>query len=157
LLITFMLTEKRMLDEPVLYLSLFFKKHRRLYYDRLDGTRNGDGWSKWLDFFLQGVRDTANQAAQTAAEIDHLFQADRESIEQFGRGAPSAQLIFQLAQRSPIFSIKHAANESALSFPTASAAVDRLAKAGILQESTGKRRDRLFTYAKYLQVLNRGL
>ena len=157
LLITFMLTEKQMLDEPVLYLSLFFKKHRRLYYDRLNGTRNGDGWSKWLNFFLQGVRDTANQAAHTAAEIDHLFHADRETIEQFGRGAPSAQLIFQLAQRSPIFSIKHAANESALSFPTASAAVERLARAGILQESTGKRRDRLFTYAKYLQVLNRDL
>jgi Fic family protein len=155
LLITFMLTEKQMLHEPVLYLSLFFKKHRRLYYDRLNGTRNGDGWNKWLDFFLQGVRDTANQAAQTAAEINHLFQADRESIEQFGRGAPSAQSIFQLAQLSPIFSIKHAANKSGLSFPTASAAVERLAKAGILQESSGKRRDRLFTYTKYLRVLNR--
>jgi Fic family protein len=145
-----------MLHEPVLYLSLFFKKHRRLYYDRLNGTRNGD-WSKWLDFFLQGVRDTANQAAQTAAEIDHLFRADRGTIEQFGRGAPSAQSIFQFAQLNPIFSIKHAANKSGLSFPTAAAAVERLVKAGVLQESSGKRRDRLFTYTKYLQVLNRDL
>jgi Fic family protein len=157
LLITFMLTEKQMLHEPVLYLSLFFKKHRRLYYDRLNGTRNGDGWSKWLDFFLQGVRDTANQAAQTAAEIDKLFHADKEVIEDFGRGAPSALAIYQLAQLNPIFSIKHAANKSGISFPTASAAVKRLAKAGILQESSGKRRDRLFTYAKYLRVLNRDL
>jgi Fic family protein len=157
LLITFMLTEKQMLHEPVLYLSLFFKKHRRLYYDRLNETRKNEGWKEWLDFFLQGVRDTANQAVQTAIEIDRLFRADKEKIERFGRGAPSALLIYQLAQASPIFSIKHAARESKLSFPTASAAIQRLTDAGILQESSGKRRDRLFLYASYLEVLNRDL
>jgi Fic family protein len=157
LLITFMLTERQMLHEPVLYLSLFFKKHRRLYYDRLNGTRNDDGWNQWLDFFLQGVRDTANQAVQTAIEIDKLFRGDNEKIEQFGRGAPSALLIYQLAQSNPILSIKHAARESKLSFPTASAAIQRLTDAGILEESSGKRRDRLFLYAKYLDALNRDL
>ena len=157
LLITFMLTEKQMLHEPVLYLSLFFKKHRRLYYDRLNGTRNDAGWNQWLDFFLQGVRDTANQAVQTAIEIDKLFRGDKEKIEQFGRGAPSALLIYQLAQSNPILSIKHAARESKLSFPTASAAIQRLTDAGILEESSGKRRDRLFLYAKYLDALNRDL
>lgn len=157
LLITFMLNEKQMLHEPVLYLSLFFKKHRHLYYDRLNGTRNEDGWKEWLDFFLQGVRDTANQAVQTAVEIDKLFRTDKEMIEQFGRGAPSALAVYQLAQANPMFSIKHAARDSNLSFQTASAAVERLTKAGILQESSGKRRDRLFVYAKYLQVLNRDI
>jgi Fic family protein len=157
LLITFMLTEKQMLHEPVLYLSLFFKKHRRLYYDRLNGTRNDEGWKEWLDFFLQGVRDTANQAVQTAIEIDKLFRADKEKIEKFGRGAPSALLIYQLAQASPIFSIRHAARESKLSFPAASAAIRRLTNGGILEESSGKRRDRLFVYAKYLDALNRDL
>jgi len=157
LLITFMLTEKQMLHEPVLYLSLFFKKHRRLYYDRLNGTRNDAGWNQWLDFFLQGLRDTANQAVQTAIEIDKLFRGDKEKIEQFGRGAPSALLIYQLAQSNPILSIKHAARESKLSFPTASAAIQRLTDAGILEESSGKRRDRLFLYAKYLDALNRDL
>jgi len=157
LLITFMLTEKQMLQEPVLYLSLFFKKHRRLYYDRLNGTRKGDGWQEWLDFFLQGVRDTANQAAQTAVEIDRIFRSDREKVDQLGRGAPSALLIYQLAQANPIFSIKHAASQTQLSFPTASAAIQRLGEAGILQESSGKRRDRLFLYTKYLDVLNRDI
>jgi Fic family protein len=157
LLITFMLTEKQMLHEPVLYLSLFFKKHRRLYYDRLNGTRNDEGWKEWLDFFLQGVRDTANQAVQTAIEIDKLFRADKEKIEEFGRGATSALLVYQLAQASPIFSIKYAAREAKLSFPAASAAVQRLTEAGILEESSGKRRDRLFVYAKYLDALNRDL
>jgi Fic family protein len=157
LLITFMLTEKRVLREPVLYLSLFFKKHRRLYYDRLNGTRREDGWNDWLDFFLRGVRDTANQAAQTAVEIDKLFRADKDSIDKFGRGAPSAQTIYRLAQVSPMFSIRHAASKSGLSFPTASAGVERLASVGILSEASGKRRDRIFVYSKYLQVLNRDL
>ena len=94
LLITFMLCAEEVLREPVLYLSLFFKKHRRLYYDRLNETRESDGWRAWLDFFLQGVRDTANQAARTAGNIDKLFNADKERIERFGRGAASALLIY---------------------------------------------------------------
>jgi Fic family protein len=145
------------LHEPVLYLSLFFRKYRRLYYDLLNGTRKGDGWKEWLDFFLQGVRDTANQAVQTAIEIDRLFRGDKEKIERFGRGAPSALLIYKLAQANPIFSITHAARESKLSFPTASAAIQRLTDAEILREASGKRRDRLFLYEKYLKALNRDL
>ncbi len=94
-----------------------------------------------MDFFLQGVRDTANQAVHTGIEINRLFRKDKEKID-------------QLAQGSPIFSIKHASRESKLSFPTASAAVQRLTDAGILQEFSGRRRDRLFLYAKYLDVLN---
>jgi Fic family protein len=122
-----------------------------------NGTRKDDGWKEWLDFFLQGIRDTASQAVQTATEIDRLFRADKEKIYKFDRGAPSALLIYQLAQASPIFPIKHVARESKLSFPTASAAIQRLTDAGILHESSGKRRDRLFLYAKYLDVFNRDL
>ena len=101
LLITFMLTGKQMLHEPVLYLGLFFKKHRRLYYDRLNGTRKNEGWKERLDFFLQGVRDTVNQAVQTAIGIDRLSRADKEKINQFGRGAPPALLIYQLPRQGP--------------------------------------------------------
>jgi Fic family protein len=155
LLITFMLCAEEVLREPVLYLSLFLKKHRRLYYDRLNGTRGDEGWTAWLDFFLQGVRDTANQAARTASSIDKLFRTDKEKIELFGRGAASALLIYRYAQANPLFSIRSAAREMKVSFPTASAAVMRMAEAGILQEASGKRRGRLFVYGKYLDVLNR--
>src|SRR5277367_554667 len=154
LLITFMLTEKQMLHEPVLYLSLFFKKHRRLYYDRLNETRESEGWTAWLDFFLQGVRDTANQAARMAGSIDRLFRADKEKIERFGRGAASALLVYRYAQANPLFSIKNAARETKVSFPTASSAVARMTESGILRESSGKRRDRLFLYERYLGILN---
>ena len=155
LLITFMLCAEEVLREPVLYLSLFFKKHRRLYYDRLNETRESEGWTAWLDFFLQGVRDTANQAARTAGSIDRLFNADKEKIERFGRGAASALLVYRYAQANPLFSIRNAAREMTLSFPTASAAVDRMIEAGILRESSGKRRGRLFLYESYLDILNR--
>jgi Fic family protein len=157
LLITFMLCAKEVLREPVLYLSLFFKKHRRLYYDRLNGTREDEGWTAWMDFFLQGVRDTANQAARTASNIDKLFRTDKEKIEHFGRGAASGMLIYRHAQVNPLLSIKSAAREMKVSFPTASAAVARMLEVGILRESSGKRRDRLFLYSKYLDVLNHDL
>ncbi len=155
ILITFMLCAEEVLREPVLYLSLFFKKHRRLYYDRLNETRESEGWRTWLDFFLQGVRDTANQAARTAGNIDKLFNADKEKIERFGRGAASALLVYRYAQANPLFSIRNAAREMKVSFPTASAAVDRMIEAGILRESSGKRRGRLFLYGSYLDILNR--
>jgi Fic family protein len=154
LLITFMLCAEDVLREPVLYLSLFFKKHRRLYYDWLNGTRENEGWTEWLDFFLQGVRDTANQAGRMAGKINKLFQADKEKIERFGRGAASALLVYRYAQVNPLFSIKNAARETKVSFPTASSAVTRMTEAGILRESSGKRRDRLFLYERYLDLLN---
>jgi Fic family protein len=155
LLITFMLCAEEVLREPVLYLSLFFKKHRRLYYDRLNETRESEGWTAWLDFFLQGVRDTANQAARTAGAIDRLFNADKEKIERFGRGAASALLVYRYAQANPLFSIRNTAREMEVSFPTASAAVDRMIEVGILRESSGKRRGRLFLYESYLDILNK--
>jgi hypothetical protein len=124
-------------------------------HDRLNETRESEGWTAWLDFFLQGVRDTANQAARTAGSIDRLFNADKETIERFGRGAASALLVYRYAQANPLFSIRNAAREMKLSFPTASAAVDRMIEAGILRESSGKRRGRLFLYESYLDILNR--
>ena len=96
--------KKQMLHEPVLYLSLFFKKHRRLYYDRLNKIRNDGGWKEWLDFFLEGVRDTANQAVQTAIDIDKLFRADKERMISGRASVSSAHLSLlsmKMAQESP--------------------------------------------------------
>lgn len=157
MLVTLLLTEKRLLGEPVLYLSLFFKKYRSVYYDRLNGTRGRNGWTEWLEFFLEGVKETAIQAAQTAVEIDRLFRLDSQTVDRFGRATPSATVVYQVAQASPIFTIKHATKETGLTFPTASAAVERLMRAGIVEETSGKRRGRLFVYRKYLDILNREL
>jgi Fic family protein len=100
------------------------------------------------------VRDTANQAPRTADSIDKLFRKDKEKIELFGQDAASALLIYRYAQANPLFSIKNAARGMKVSFPTTSSAMARLVKAGILRESSGKRRDRLFLYQNYLDILN---
>jgi Fic family protein len=83
--------------------------------DRLNETRESEGWAAWLDFFLQGVRDTANQAARTAGNIDKLFNADKEKIERFGRGAASALLVYRYAWANPLFLIKNAVREMKVS------------------------------------------
>ncbi len=101
------------------------------------------------------MRPRYRQPGSTDGHRDECsIRADKEKIEQFGRGTSSALLVYQLAQANPILSIKHAASESNLNFPTASAAVQRLADAGILQESSGNCRNCLFLYAKYLEVFS---
>lgn len=157
LLITFMLCAKGVLREPVLYLSLFLRQHRQTYYEVLNGTRKDEGWTEWLDFFLQGVRDTANQATTTARRIDKLFHGDRAKVEVFGRGTATALQVYRYAQINPLFSIGSAARATETSYPTSSAAVGRLVDARILRESSGKQRDRIFEYQNYLALLNDGL
>jgi Fic family protein len=154
LLITFLLCAGGALREPVLYLSLYFKKHRRLYYDRLNGAREWNGWGEWLDFFLQGVRDASAQAVDTANRIADLFKADRQKIALLGRAAASVLKVYRCAQLNPVLSIKRAAQKTGLTFPTVSSAVTGLMHAGILQESSGRRRDRLFVYQNFLTLLS---
>jgi Fic family protein len=85
-----MLCAEEVLRELALYLSLYLNKHRQPYYDRFNGTRGSGGWSEWLDFFLQGVRDSANQTARMTGSINKLFQAYKEKIERLGRRAASS-------------------------------------------------------------------
>ena len=143
--------ETRKLSE----LKAYERNPRRITEKGINENRESDGWTAWLDFFLQGFRDTANQAARTAGTIDRLFNADKEKIERFDRGAASALLVYWYAQANPLFSTRNAAREMEVSFPTASAAVDRKIGVGILRESSGKRRSRLFLYENYLDIQNR--
>ena len=154
LLITFLLCEEGMLSEPILYLSLYFKKHRQLYYSLLNGTRKGDGWTEWIDFFLQGVRETASQASSTAMQIEGVFSEDRRRIEEFGRASGSAAAVYRHAQETPIFTINSAVKASGLSFPAASGAVERLVDAGVFAETSGRQRRRVFVYSRYMDLLN---
>jgi Fic family protein len=154
LLITFLLCSEGVLSKPILYLSLYFKKHRKTYYSLLNGVRESDGWTAWTEFFLQGVAETATQATGLARRIDALFAEDRLTIEAFGRSSVSALAVYRHAQAMPIFSINSAAKAGELSFPTASGAVERMVDAGIVKETSGRQRGRLFVYQQYLQMLN---
>ena len=154
LLITLLLCSAGMLREPLLYLSLFLKKHRRTYYELLDSVRRDGDWEAWLSFFLEGVAETATGAVTAAHALAELFSTDQVRIEQLGRRSQSALRVHEALKATPISSLPAIARATGLSFPTAASTVERLASMGVMRELTGKRRNRLFVYDKFLSVLN---
>ena len=156
LLITFLLCAQDVIREPILYLSLYLKANRAAYYELLDRVRTRGDWEAWLDFFLVGVRQTADQAAAAARRIIVLFEDDKRKIEALGRPAASVLRVFQHMQRNPIVSIPAAAQKIGISAPTVAKSIDHMIKLGILREVTGRERHRLFVYEAYLTILNEG-
>ena len=144
LLITFLLCAAGASREPILYLSLYFKTHRQRYYELLDRVRATGNWETWLEFFLAGVKDTSAQASQSAHQILTLFEEDRRKIERLGRPAASILRVYQHMQRKPILSIPATAEQLSVSAPTIAKAIQHMHKLGIVRETTGKQRHRLF-------------
>lgn len=156
LLITFLLCAEGALQEPILYLSLFFKVNRQVYYDLLTRVRTTGDWEAWLEFFLTGVKETSDQAVQAARRIIALLDADRKKIEGLGRPAASVLRVHQYAQTHPILSIASTAEQIGSTFPTVASAIEYMQQLGILREITGRQRHRLFAYRGYLDILNEG-
>jgi Fic family protein len=156
LLITFLFCAEGALHEPLLYLSLYFKQHRQQYYDLLQSVRLTGDWEAWLRFFITGVEETANQAAQTARALMNLAAADEKRVQAIGKPAGSALRVHRLLQAQPIISIASASNELTLTAPTVTASLRHLEKLGIVHETTGRNYGRLYAYAKYLKILNEG-
>jgi Fic family protein len=156
LLITFMLCAEGALKSPMLYLSLYFKQRRKQYYDLLQAVRDRGDWETWIEFFLTGVVETANEAVETARQLLKLFEEDRTSIRSSGRLAASTLRVHDLLQRQPIIGIVPASRELKVTHPTVMKAVANLQKLGIVREVTGRQRGRLFAYTKYMNILNRG-
>lgn len=156
LLITFLLCTEGALSQPLLYLSLFLKRHRDTYYDLLQQVRLEGGWEKWLLFFLEGVLETSRQAVATAQNILRLFAQDRSRIEQLGRPAGSVLRVHQYLQTRPISSIPKVAEETGMTRPTVTTAINHLVEMGMVRELTGKERHRLFAYEGYVKILSEG-
>lgn len=156
LLITFLLCAEGALSEPLLYLSLYFKIHRPRYYDLLQQVRIDGDWEEWLRFFLGGVCVTAEQATGTARRVLDLFDQDRRRIEGLGRAAATTVRGHQLFCRRVVASISRMAEELGVTWPTAATAIRHLQDLGIVQEVTGRHRDRVFVYSEYLAILNEG-
>jgi Fic family protein len=156
LLITLLLCAKGALKQPLLYLSLYFKKHRNQYYEHLQRIRTQGAWEEWLEFFLEGTAVTAQEAAEATARILGLFSKDREKIQKLGRPSPSALRVHEYMQRKPIVNIAATAKALKLSIPTVTVALNHLVRIGVVEEVTGKRRDRLFTYSRYFNIVSEG-
>lgn len=156
LLITLLLCAKGALKEPLLYLSLYFKEHRSKYYELLQRVRTEGAWEAWLEFFLEGTATTAQEAAETATRTLRVFSSDRVKIQTLGRSASSALHVHEYMQRKPITDIAATAKSLRLSVPTVTTALNHLVRIGVVKEITGKRRDRLFTYARYFNIVSQG-
>lgn len=156
LLIALLLHQGGLLTEPLLYLSLYLKAHRPVYYDLLDRVRTQADWEAWVDFFLEGVEHTALGAVQMARQLVDLFDADTRSIQLTGRAAATTLRVLAALRQRPMLSLKQLCATTALSFPTASKAMLRLVELGIARELTGQRRNRIFVYDAYLARLNEG-
>ena len=156
LLIAFILHHGRVLSNPLLYLSLFFKQNRSEYYRLLDLVRAEGDWEAWLDFFLHGVEETASGAVRTAQQLATLFKEDGDRVKSVKHTASSAMRVFGAMCERPITSLKDLRVRTGLSFPTATTGVNRLADLGIVREVTGGKRNRIFAYDRYLSILNEG-
>lgn len=156
LLITFLLCAEGALQQPILYLSLYFKTHRQRYYDLLQVVRETGDWEAWVEFFLDGITETSAQAVETARRLMALFETDRQRISSLGRASASALRVHEHLQRSPLVSAPATSQQLGLSLPTILKSLEHLQQLGIATESTGKKRHRLFAYTGYIQILSEG-
>ena len=156
LLVTLFLCIQGVLAEPLLYLSLFLKTHRNKYYGLLQEVRENGAWEAWLEFFLEGVTETATQAFAAGSRIVDVFKTDRERISRESSRAGSALMVYEEFHRSPFLTANRLMERTRLSAPTVNAVLKELVQLGVLEEITGRRRGRVFAYARYLAILNEG-
>lgn len=156
LLISLFLVDQNVLKEPLLYLSLYLKTHRADYYKLLQEVRERGTWEAWLEFFLKGVTETANNAYESAMSIVTLFKRDRERISAHAEHTNSMLRLHELLQTHPFFNASQAVKRTKLSAPTVNTALAALETLGIVKEVTGKRRGRVFAYTDFLKILDDG-
>jgi Fic family protein len=156
LLITLLLEHWQLLTKPILYLSLFFKRHRDDYYRRLNAVRIDGEWEGWLDFFLDGIATIADEAVASARELFALVADDRTRVLAHENMSVMALRIFELLPRHPVATVASVMKLVETTKPTAGRAIDLLVAAGVLVETTGRKRDRSFVYRTYLDRLKVG-
>jgi len=156
LLIALSLEEWGLLSEPLLYLSLFFKRHRDEYYARLDAIRTDGDWEGWIAYFLEGMAVISGEATDLIRSLFEITSRDRAVyLESSGATVVGARL-FELLPKNPLVTIKRVVNACETTRPTAAKAIDSLVSAGILEETSGRKRDRVYAYRRYLDLLREG-
>ena len=156
LLITLLLEYWKVLRTPLLYLSLFFKRHREEYYRRLGAVRTDGDWEGWLDYFLDGVATIADEAVDSARSLFTLVNADRVKVLGGAASSIASARLFEALPNQPIVTVAGSMQRLGVSKPTAGRAIEALVAAGVLVEMTGRRRDRLFVYQAYTDILRTG-
>ncbi len=156
LLIALLLYEQKVLREPMLYLSLYFKTHRQYYYELLNNVRMTGDWEAWLDFFAEAVIVTATQAVETAQQLLDLSNQDRDKIGGLGRAAASTLQVHRALMEHPIATSGSLVKKTGITPATVNKALGHLEQLGIVKELTAQKRNRLFSYAGYIEIMSRG-
>ncbi len=156
LLIALLLCEQKVLREPMLYLSLYFKTHRQYYYELLNNVRMTGDWEAWLDFFAEAVIVTATQAVETAQQLLDLSNQDRGKISGLGRAAASTLQVHRALMEHPIATSGSLVEKTGITPATVNKALGHLEQLGIVKELTAQKRNRLFSYVGYIEIMSRG-
>jgi len=156
LIITLLLCSQKVLQEPMLYLSLYFKTHRERYYQLLNDVRFSGDWEGWLDFFADAIIHTATQAVETAQQLMQLSASDGKRINSLKRISGSAHLIHKALLERPIASPNWIQEKTELAPATVNACLRELEQIGIVKEVTGQKRNRLYSYVQYIDIMNQG-
>ena len=154
LLIVLQLVADGVLREPLLYPSLFFKKHQALYYELLNEVRLHGDWERWLDFFAEAIATSASQAVQTAQALLALVSSDRERLATLGRAAPSAMAMHEALQRQPVATAASLGAATGLTAATVNKTLAHLQRISIVEELTARQRGRVFAYTGYVALLS---
>ena len=157
LLITLLLYSEGVLKQPLLYLSLFFKTYRETYYERLNRVRLYGEWEEWLEFFAEAVLTTAEQAIATTLKVKELILQDHGKITEQGRAASSLLQLHQALCSRPITTSGYLAQQTGITAMTVNKGLAHLSNLGITKELTGQKRNRIYSYQRYIQILNEGI
>jgi Fic family protein len=158
LLVTFLLCAERALRDPLLYLSLYLKQNRQVYYDSLQRIRMEGDWENWLKFFLTGIAEVSQQGVDTMQKLLTLFDRDRKRLQE-GLGARrslTALRVHDVLMQRTVTSIPFAATATGLTQPTVASAMAELETLGIVKEMTSRQRNRQFLYVEYFRTLDEG-
>jgi Fic family protein len=156
LLITLLFCQEKVLGQPLLYVSLYFKQHRAAYYDLLQRVRQEGDWEAWVAFFADALRETARQAVSTAARLSEIVRADRVRVHGLKRRAGSGLRVLDVLVRTPVVTVAKASQATGLVPSSVSSVLAAMVEIGLVKELTGWKRNRLFCYDRYLKVLSEG-
>ena len=140
----------------MLYLSLYFKTHRQYYYELLNEVRLNGNWEAWLDFFAEAIIVTTTQAVDAARQLVDLTNEDRDRISGLGRAATSTLRIHRAMMGRPITSSGWLVGKTGITPATVNKCLGHLERLGIVRELTSRKRNRVFSYAGYLEIMNQG-
>jgi Fic family protein len=155
LLISALLEHWQMLPEPLLYFSGYLKQHQSEYYRRLSAIRTEGDWEGWIAFFLEGVAQAAAEAERGVVAIASRVAVDRRHLLAASKAGPASYRLFEMLPTMPRFTVEQVRQRLTTSFPTANAAVKVLEDLGIVQELTGQKKNRSYSYSAYIELLTR--